>query len=146
MKICGHCKEEKSLIDFALRNKKAGARHSYCKSCQTIYNKKHYRNNRLCHLEKAVRNRVNSIDRAFDFVSSHLSLNPCIDCGEIDPIVLEFDHIVGNKDHNISNMIQRGYGISSIRREIKKCVVRCANCHRRRTAKQFGWRKYQSVA
>ena len=34
-------------------------------------------------------------------------------------------------------MVKGYYSIKSIMNEIKKCDVVCANCHRRRTAKQF---------
>jgi len=59
--------------------------------------------------------------------------NPCKDCGEEDPVVLEFDHIKGNKLANISKMLDR-FPWKEIIRELKKCDVVCANCHRRRTA------------
>ena len=35
------------------------------------------------------------------------------------------------------------YEWSSIEEEIAKCEVRCANCHRQRTALQFGWPKLE---
>ena len=59
--------------------------------------------------------------------------NPCVDCGESDPRVLDFDHI-NNKKHNVSTLLRKEYSWESILKEASKCEVRCANCHRKKTA------------
>lgn len=72
------------------------------------------------------------------FVYSYLLDHPCVDCGESDPITLEFDHLDSSlKEHSISNMM--GMSIEKIKLEISKCEVVCANCHRKRTAKTYNW-------
>jgi hypothetical protein len=53
----------------------------------------------------------------------------CNRCGIDDHRILEFHH-VGDKDHNISNMVNHGYGWSRIKEEINKCIPLCCNCHR----------------
>lgn len=63
-----------------------------------------------------------------------LSGKACVDCGEEDPVVLEFDHIDPNKKFKTINKMMSGhYSWKSLEKEIVKCDVRCANCHRRRT-------------
>lgn len=74
-----------------------------------------------------------------EFVWTYLSGHPCVDCGEADPVVLEFDHVVGEKSFNISSAITQGLSILTIVEEIKKCEVRCCNCHRRVTMSRAGW-------
>lgn len=54
----------------------------------------------------------------------------CTDCGEKNPIVLDFDH-VGEKLFDIGNGVGRNPQV--LADEIAKCVVRCANCHRIKT-------------
>lgn len=57
-------------------------------------------------------------------------------------IVLEFDHRDRNeKAENISNLILNA-SWERIETEIKKCDVLCANCHRRKTAAQFEYRRH----
>lgn len=56
----------------------------------------------------------------------------CVDCGEQNHIVLDFDHL-RDKKYNISRMIHDGFSWKAIMREINKCEVVCANCHRIRT-------------
>ncbi len=70
------------------------------------------------------------------YIWRYLSDHKCIDCGEKDPIVLEFDHI-RDKTFTISS-IGRDRTLGEVKKEIEKCEVRCANCHRRKTARQFG--------
>jgi hypothetical protein len=64
----------------------------------------------------------------------------CIDCGISNPLVLEFDHIdPETKSANVSDLVMRRLSWKRVFAEIQKCVVRCANCHRIRTAVQRGW-------
>ena len=62
-----------------------------------------------------------------------LRRHPCVDCGEHDPIVLEFDHI-GPKRAPVTRLAWHGCSLATIDQEIRQCEVRCANCHRRKTA------------
>jgi transcription elongation factor Elf1 len=56
----------------------------------------------------------------------------CADCGEKNHIVLDFDHLK-DKKYNVSRMIHDGFSWAAIKKEIAKCEVVCANCHRIRT-------------
>jgi hypothetical protein len=66
------------------------------------------------------------------FIADYLESAPCVDCGEVDPAVLDFDH-VGVKRCGVVQLAYREASIGSLEREIAECEVRCANCHRRRT-------------
>jgi hypothetical protein len=56
----------------------------------------------------------------------------CVDCGINNHIILDFDHL-HDKKYNISRMIHDGFSWAAIKKEISKCEVVCANCHRIRT-------------
>ena len=56
----------------------------------------------------------------------------CVDCGETNHVVLDFDHLK-DKKYNISRMIHDGFSWAAIKKEMAKCEVVCANCHRIRT-------------
>ena len=77
------------------------------------------------------------VEERFQYLVAYLRAHPCVDCGEEDPIVLEFDHL-RDKKFGISKGLQdRSW--QSVLDEIAKCEVVCANCHRRRTAKRGGF-------
>ena len=64
----------------------------------------------------------------------------CVLCGELDLAVLDFDHLdPSTKINSICKMYSSSW--KRIEAEIAKCQVLCANCHRRKTAKDQGWRK-----
>ena len=80
------------------------------------------------------------------FLFAYFETHPCVDCEETDPLVLTFDHVRGRKMHNISNLVGQHRSFRSIRTEIKKCDVRCANCHLRKTARQLGYLKFMLLS
>ena len=58
----------------------------------------------------------------------------CVDCGyNKSPYALQFDHISDNKKANVSNLIRSDYSWVTIKAEIDKCEIVCANCHAIRT-------------
>ena len=81
------------------------------------------------------RNKVQRV-RNREFVKSIKEISECIDCGENNPLVLDFDHVKGEKIMAISDMSNKAYGIDTISKEMDKCEVRCANCHRIITKKR----------
>ena len=76
-------------------------------------------------------------------VWTYFKSHPCADCGEKDPVVLQFDHRdAQDKKFNISTMLSKEKTWEFLLEEINKCNVRCANCHIRKTAKQLNWYRY----
>lgn len=140
--VCNVCGEEQPLENFSWRNKKRGIRHTTCKKCHAVYRRKHYQAKRRLYIDKAKRwNHVHKGERHAKvrrYILQYLREHPCVDCGETDPVVLEFDHVRGKKVAPISYLVRGTYGLEAIKREITKCEVRCANCHRRKTARERG--------
>ncbi len=57
--------------------------------------------------------------------------NGCSICNEREPACLDFHHL-GGKDMTVSSML--GMNEQRVKDEISKCVVLCANCHRKHHA------------
>jgi hypothetical protein len=139
MRICSHCKQEKSLSEFNFKNRKLGLKQYHCKNCSRKYVQFHYYKNKDYYLLKARKRNTQNRKAIKQYIWDYLSKHSCVDCGEKDVIVLEFDH-VKDKSFTIST-IGRDHRLDDIKKEITKCEVRCANCHRKKTAKERGWDK-----
>jgi len=139
MRVCRVCSVSKALVEFALRDANTGRRQWICKACFTIYSRAYYEAHRPQYLMHKRRNlrRYRARNRAH--VLEYLSGKGCIDCGEADAQVLEFDHIGGAKRDSIAQLVQDGVSIQVLDDELAKCAVRCANCHRRKTVRDLGW-------
>jgi hypothetical protein len=106
---------------------------------QKAYARRHYQENRELYLARSKKSNPVTRGRKLDYLHDYLRNHPCVDCGESDIVVLEFDHLPEfEKLFNATN-ISKSY--DAIKAEIAKCEVVCANCHTRRTAKRGGWRK-----
>lgn len=78
--------------------------------------------------------------RLIDYLKSH----PCVDCGELDIVILEFDHLnPKQKLATVSDMVRQGCAWNRIAIEIEKCDVVCTNCHRRRTNTNYKTARYR---
>lgn len=76
-------------------------------------------------------------------LGNYLAAHACVDCGESDVRVLDFDHRPGSpKLANVAEMIASKCAWPVMEAEISKCDVRCANCHRRATCERGAfWRQ-----
>lgn len=142
MKTCPRCQQPKSLEAFGWKSKAKGIKQPYCFDCNREYQKGHYQSNKDTYKSKA---RVWDSDRKrelFLWLREYHQTHPCVDCGETDPVVLQFDHVTGVKTMGISTLVSTyKKPLHVVQIEIEKCVVRCANCHLRKTVKQLGWYK-----
>lgn len=141
MKQCFVCKKVKQTRFFVKDRAKKDGFSSYCKICTRDRDKHYYRLNQKSRYSQYTerKNRITKENR--QKVWDYLFDNPCVDCGEKDIIVLQFDHLTDKKG-SISKMIASGIGWNRIYIEINKCQVVCANCHTRRTAKSQKWSKF----
>jgi hypothetical protein len=136
-RTCGRCELAKPVDAFAWRRKAAGQRDNYCQACRAAYKQEHYAASRTRYICKAQRRkRAVAIERAA-YLVAFFREHPCVDCGETDPLVLEFDHL-GDKEFGIAQGL-RDRNWEGVLDEIAKCEVVCANCHRRRTALRTGF-------
>jgi 5-methylcytosine-specific restriction endonuclease McrA len=113
------------------------------KARQRAAQRAHYHANKI----KYRKRQLAAIQRNRLYVWNYLQDKCCLTCGEDDPIVLEFDHRNRRqKDATISMAIKhRKFSIERLQHELDKCDILCANCHRRKTSKQLGFKKLKFV-
>lgn len=104
------------------------------------YQRAHYEANRGYYADAAKRHTKKMRDAVVEWLVAYLAAHPCIDCGEADLVVLEFDHRdPKTKKFCVSSVTHHRRSLKSVQAEVAKCDVRCANCHRRKTYKERGW-------
>lgn len=142
-KKCTKCEQVKPLSEFYVKNKKINRYHSQCKVCSEANrkSKEHYEKYKSEYIKRNKERKDNLALINREKLLEYLSTHHCVECGESNPIMLEFDHIDRkNKNKGISTMMY-SYTWEQILEEINKCEVVCANHHKVRTAQQFGWYK-----
>ncbi len=98
---------------------------SRCKKCHNEYMKQWYKNRSYSDQNKYK-------EQKRDYIRN-IKSKPCTDCWNNFPwYVMDFDHL-WDKSFNVSVSIQKWYSIKRIQKEIDKCDLVCANCHRIRT-------------
>ena len=94
-RVCTKCGEEKDIEEFPLRNQFTQRRQSYCKDCRSIMSANWYENNKDYQKANAKKHMTEYRENAKEYVWNYLLTHPCVECGEPNPVVLEFHHISG---------------------------------------------------
>lgn len=136
LRACNVCKQEKPFEEYSFRDKKNKTPSSTCRECQKKVSIEHYKQNMDVYKKRAVtHNRKTKIENQKK-ICEYLTMHPCEECGETNICVLEFHHYCSKeKEGAISSMITSSGATSweTIKKEIQKCRVLCANCHRKIT-------------
>ena len=127
-KICTKCGEEKPLTEFNFKNKAKSKRQAQCKECQRarereLYNQSYkYRNRDLYNQNRRkwrveMRHTIQEIKRC-----------GCCICGETELCCLDFHHL---RDKEFELAKAPDVSKERLYKELEKCIVLCANCHRK---------------
>jgi hypothetical protein len=127
---CLECGELKPTSAFAWRDKAKRKRQTRCRACKAAYHRQHYETNKQRYIDKAARSKRKAALARTAYLIEFFKTHPCVDCGERDPVVLEFDHLRDKAFVIGRELADKRW--QDVLAEIEKCEVVCANCHRRR--------------
>lgn len=139
-KYCPKCKVEKDIAEFGPNKSRKDGLQSHCKQCRNDYLKSWYKENSDLHKSRVKTSKDKDRAEKRLKIQNFLREHPCIDCGNEDIEVLEFDHRdATTKEFAVADYLRQGANWQRIFAEMEKCDVRCANCHRKKTRRQLGW-------
>ena len=127
-KICYKCNADKPMSEFIFKNRSKGIYHESCKECWKEIRKQCYQKNKKVTTDRNQKNTKKNRDWYVDYKSTL----KCSNCPENHPACLEFHHLdPKTKEISVSVLTGRTYSIEKIKREMRKCIVLCSNCHRK---------------
>ena len=140
-KKCRRCLVVKNFNEFQKFARNSDGLQPYCRPCKKQVDREHYERNPRRNYENnkasAHRNRI--------WLHEFLKTKKCewTGCEITDPDMLVLDHLNPiEKRDAVSKMVQQSYGLETIKAEIAKCRVLCANHHQKHTIQQFGYKKW----
>lgn len=129
MKNCTKCGIAKPLEEFPRKSSRKDGRGSACKICHRKYTRRHYQKNKQYYKDKAKRVQ----DEIREFIRESKHMKPCADCGVAYPYyVMHFDHQY-DKRFNLNEATRHTSSLKTVKAEIAKCEIVCANCHSERS-------------
>lgn len=127
-KKCSKCNRILPFDSFRWKNKSLNKKHSQCKECEKEAERLRYTQDKIRKesiIERTYQYKQNNID----YINLYKQQG-CCKCGEKRPYVLDFHHTnPEEKDNTIAHMLKSA-SLENLQKEIKKCVLLCANCHR----------------
>src|SRR5678815_4559275 len=123
------CGETKSEADFAFADMARGTRQRHCRKCQAAYRRAHYLANREEYIRREVAriNRYRIENRVL--MLAYLLAHPCVDCGQTNPVTLDFDHRDPSVKRGNIGFIAARKPWHLVLPEIAKCDVGCKLPH-----------------
>ena len=129
MKTCTKCKIAQNVDQFRKDATRKDNLYYTCKTCCSAAHKAiwigAYRDQR----------NAASVDRRIEHkqrIDQYKSVRGCKVCTETDPCCLDLHHKDDTKEFTVSLRLNSSW--NRILREVEKCVVLCANCHRKHHA------------
>ncbi len=158
-KKCSKCGIEHPPEEFSKDNRAKSGLQSSCKLCKQLYHiknrekdlkrqKQHYEENKEDRLEYARNRYITDRDKILEqkritrdrntkYVGKIKAEQGCCVCGESHSICLDFHHIDPKTKYKmVSVLVTSGYSLKTIQKEIDKCEIICANCHREKHFKK----------
>lgn len=125
-KQCTRCKQTKSVKDFNnSRYRKEGTR-AHCKTCEREQARDFYHKNSDIYKKRARVYGKRLRAHLFEFTNQLKVERGCAFCHERTLCVLDFHHYIKGRPIGWS-----GHTYLCMEKELAKCVVSCANCHRK---------------
>jgi hypothetical protein len=106
-------------------------------SKRAAYAKLHYERNKAAYIKKGAVSKE-AFKRKWAEFKATLK---CTQCDESHPATLDFHHITRDPTNRKVHLLAANCSWKAIQEEMKKCVVLCANCHRKHHAEEHKERK-----
>jgi hypothetical protein len=140
MKTCSRCAETKPRCAFTKDRATSDGLNLRCRDCTRAARRGYYSRFKDRCAAQSTRWWSARREETRRKLWEHKLRNPCVDCGNTDPRVLQFDHVRGEKTCDVTTLaFSKKASWPKIAAEIKKCEVRCANCHALRSWERAGF-------
>ena len=127
-KTCTSCSVPKPIWCFSKNKTKKDGYNYVCRECQNIYVRKHYEDNRQKYINKSLKRKKIAVA----FLKTYKANKKCTCCPESDSACLDFHHKnPSSKKENVCIMANGGCSLTTLMKEIKKCILLCSNCHQK---------------
>jgi hypothetical protein len=140
-KRCCRCGVVKDVGEFHRYARNKDGLQPYCRLCKREIDNEHYKRNPRRNYQRN-RDKARSNRR---WLYEYLKTKRCEweGCDIDDPDMLVFDHLrPEEKRGEVSRMANQTYSLETLKAEVAKCRVLCANHHQKHTIQQFGYRKW----
>ena len=125
-KICPSCNLEKDVSGFSKNKSKTDGLQRVCKSCKKEEDRKWYLENK----EKRDEYNKAYYEKTKKWINEYKLQKGCQMCGYVEYAeCLDFHHESDNKEFGIAEA--RKCSIDTVKKEVEKCSVLCAICHRK---------------